>query len=247
MKFVIVAVLWLALIAPIRAAAAFAGWMETYFERADQVRLGDFWERTVARGALEKSPESRQILVGFFGAAWRAQPEVLRTKIKSLAEFSQTQKDDLAIIVWLSDSDYSRELLRREGLREMAGRRVPEIGSRAIIGPGDAKFLMGWFYATGDSEALRPLVTCVRLTDWSIAEEKADSCASALVVLCEQHERARLVVKAELKRPDLSDKAREIFLYALKKRANQPPEPTALSVTPRADARVAPASTVAHL
>jgi TonB family protein len=31
------------------------------------------------------------------------------------------------------------------------------------------------------------------------------------------------------------------------KRPNQPPEPTALSVTPRADARVAPASTVAHL
>jgi hypothetical protein len=32
-----------------------------------------------------------------------------------------------------------------------------------------------------------------------------------------------------------------------KERANQPPEPTALSVTPRADARVAPAGTVAHL
>jgi hypothetical protein len=33
----------------------------------------------------------------------------------------------------------------------------------------------------------------------------------------------------------------------LQKRANQSPEPTAMSVTPRADARVAPATTVAHL
>jgi hypothetical protein len=31
------------------------------------------------------------------------------------------------------------------------------------------------------------------------------------------------------------------------KRPNQPPEPTVMSVTPRADARVAPATTVAHL
>jgi chitin deacetylase len=33
----------------------------------------------------------------------------------------------------------------------------------------------------------------------------------------------------------------------LEQRPNQPPEPTVMSVTPRADARVAPATTVAHL
>jgi hypothetical protein len=38
----------------------------------------------------------------------------------------------------------------------------------------------------------------------------------------------------------------EVFKW-LQKRANQSPEPTVTSVTPRADARVAPAMTVAHL
>jgi hypothetical protein len=37
------------------------------------------------------------------------------------------------------------------------------------------------------------------------------------------------------------------FEAGLKKQPNQPPEPTVMSVTPRADARVAPATTVAHL
>lgn len=221
MKFVIVAALWLALVPATQASSAFAGWMETYFERTDQFRLGDFWEHTITRGALEKSPASRQLLVGFFGAAFRAQPDVLRSKIKSIAQFSPTQKDDLSIIVWLSDSDYAHELLRREGLREMAERRVPAIGSRRIVGPDDAKFLMGWFYATGDSEALRPLVAFVRSADWTIVEERADACASVLLVLCERHERARLVIEEELKYPGLSKKAREIFLYALKQKANR--------------------------
>jgi hypothetical protein len=40
---------------------------------------------------------------------------------------------------------------------------------------------------------------------------------------------------------------RPIILRSATRRPNQSPEPTALSVTPRADARVAPASTVAHL
>ena len=40
----------------------------------------------------------------------------------------------------------------------------------------------------------------------------------------------------------------EIFGLRLEKqKPNQPPEPTVMSVTPRADARVAPATTVAHL
>jgi hypothetical protein len=38
-----------------------------------------------------------------------------------------------------------------------------------------------------------------------------------------------------------------MFSFATEQRANQSPEPTVMSVTPRADARVAPATTVAHL
>jgi hypothetical protein len=41
--------------------------------------------------------------------------------------------------------------------------------------------------------------------------------------------------------------ARLFAASLLKKKPNQSPEPTVMSVTPRADARVAPATTVAHL
>jgi GNAT superfamily N-acetyltransferase len=42
-------------------------------------------------------------------------------------------------------------------------------------------------------------------------------------------------------------KTQKVYRKLVAKRPNQSPEPTVMSVTPRADARVAPATTVAHL
>jgi hypothetical protein len=53
---------------------------------------------------------------------------------------------------------------------------------------------------------------------------------------------ARIIHAARLTRA-----ARDIPVEVATKRPNQSPEPTVMSVTPRAGARVAPATTVAHL
>jgi hypothetical protein len=217
------------------ASLPFGDWLVTYYTKKDDSRLAEFWDRTITKGALEALPESRDILIGFFGAALRGHPELISTRVKSIDQFPEKQRDDIALILWLSDLDCSRDVLRRSGRSEIASTPCPPIKNRKILYSGDAKFLVGWFYATGDGGALSPIVDYVASADWSIADPKADECGAALVVLCERHERVRVVVEQALKRPGLSENSRKAFLFALgEKRANQSPEPTAMSVTPPA-------------
>lgn len=206
------------------ATPPFDGW-ESYYAKQDVSRLTKCWDQVALHGALDRLPQSREMLIGFFGAALRPHPELIGSRLKSLDQFSEKRRDDISLILWLADSDVSRALLRQAGLREMASAPCPPVGKRKILSPRDAEFLMGWFYATGDAEALLPLVEFVVTTDWSSTDNRAEACGSALEVLCERHERARSVVEDVLKRKDLSESARKVFQFALGKRANQSSEP----------------------
>lgn len=201
-------------------------WWVTYYLQKDDSRLAELWDRTIGRGALSALPKSRDIMVGFFGTALRGHGDLIKSRIKSIDQFPEKERDYISLILWWSNDDYSRELLRRSGQQDVAALPCPPLRDRAIHSLDDVGWLMGCFYASGDLEALDPMIDCVTKADSAKTDPRVDESGGALWALCENHPQVRARLEIVLQRSDLSESARKVFLFALGK-IKAPPAETA--------------------
>lgn len=217
MRTLLLATLTLIAAAVSRGSNANSASWETYYLQKDDSRLAELWDRTIGRGALSALPKSRDIMVGFFGTALRGHSDLIKSRIKSIDQFPEEERDYISLILWWSDDDYSRELLRKSGQEDIAATPCPSLKNRSLLSIDDVGFLMGSFYASGDLEALDPLIECVMKADSTKADPRSDKAGGALWVLCEKHPCARTRLEKVLQRSDLSESARKAFLFALGK------------------------------
>ena len=195
--------------------AKITDWWHTYYLTKDDSRVSEFWDRTVARGGLKLSPQVREKFIGFFGAVFRQNPDLLRAKIKSIPKEAGVEQDGIVLILWLADQDYSRGLLRDSGFAKVADTPIPLIQNRQIEREEDADFLESWYNATGSIEALMPMVRLIKETDWSQKNSKADYAGSMIVEICRRDVKARIYIRVLVEQKDLTKDARTVLEHAL--------------------------------
>ena len=147
---------------PLRAASdeAESRWMKTFYRTDDTAPFDAFWKKTV-EGRLVENENAVAPTVSFASQVLRRHPELLKGRLDDLANVPGAQLAHLLDILWLSDTDESREILRTSGHAEYLARRPEPIGSTKIEKAQDLDFCWGWFFATGDTAALDPIISAL--------------------------------------------------------------------------------------
>ena len=195
--------------------AKLTDWMHTYYLTKDDSRVSEVWDRTVARGGLKLGPQVREKLIGFFGAVFRQNPDLLRASIKSIPKEAGVEQDGIVLILWLADQDYSRGLLRDAGFAKVADTSIPPIQNRQIEREEDADFLESWYNATGNIQALMPMVRLIKETDWSQEDPKVGYTGAMIVEICRRDAKARKHIRELVEQKDLTKDARAVLEHAL--------------------------------
>ena len=191
-------------------------WLVTYYQTKEVNRADEFWDRTVARGALLTTPAIRERLIGFFGAVFRENPNLLTKKVHSVPKQSGIERDGIALILWYANKSTSRSLLAEAGLSSMTISPVPGISHRSIMTEEDVDFLFGWFCATGDIAAFEPLTKIIEISDLSKPNRRAEYAAAAIAYFSERDQRVRTLIETRLHNANLSTEAQLIYTHALK-------------------------------
>ncbi len=211
-------------------------WMASYYRSHDLSRFDEFWSRSVGRGAFDADPAFRETLIGFLSPILHEHSELLKGRIDSVGQFPEKQRDAVRLLLWLIDTDSSRELLRRNGDSDMLAHSPPPVEDRIISSANDIDFCEGWFYATGDTSVLRPILKFVARSEWDKTDQRPDIGARALWQVCREDARARAFVEEFLETEKLNENARNALLFALGKvETVRLPRPTAVPGSPGKD------------
>jgi len=139
-------------------------WLTFYYRdpRPDQVVAQlKAWS---SEGTLQDA-NARAPLTGFLSQIFRQNADKLqdwRLQLKGLP------KEDLELInmaIWMSNTKESKELLQKEIPKAFKDKSPPDILTLKLDSPSALDLLWGYFFATGDSKALRRIVAMFRYAD----------------------------------------------------------------------------------
>ena len=176
-------------------------WMTRFYRTRDMSRFDEYWSRSVGQGALHRDSYISEMTMGFLASVLRMYPQFVTDHIQAVSQFDEKDRDPIRIVLWLVDSERTRLILQVDGQSEMLKHRPPGIGQRQLLRPEDAEFLAGWFYASGDSQALTPMIGWVLRADEKSSPATIDGVAENLGDICELDSdvagRVRALISAE--------------------------------------------------
>lgn len=146
-------------------------WMKSFYRTDDIAPFDAFWKKTVDEKLLENE-NAIAPSVSFVSQVLRRHPELLKGRLDDLANVPGAQLIHYLDILWLSDTEEAREMLRTSGHTEYLGRSPESIGSTKIEKAADLDFCWGWFFATGDMAALDPIVSTLDFGEYSGAAKR---------------------------------------------------------------------------
>ena len=145
--------------------------MKGFYRTDDTVPFDAFWKKTVAEKLLENE-NAIAPTVSFVSQVLRRHPELMKGRLDDLANVPGAQLIHYLDILWLSDTEEAREILRTSGHTEYLGRSPEPIGSTKIEKAADLDFCWGWFFATGNTAALDPIVSALEFGEFAGATKR---------------------------------------------------------------------------
>ena len=168
-KFTLLCVLLCALAMPAARALEegkpddfYSDWAKGFYRTQDLSRFEGYWKFTLEKNGLEARNLVQPVL-GFVNRVLHQHPELLKGRFDDLAPFTKAQRETVARLLWLSDTPEARQILEAQGFAGYASMEIPPIESWAIKGAQDLDFCWGWFMATGDTAAVKPIVATLDL------------------------------------------------------------------------------------
>jgi len=146
-------------------------WMKSFYRTDDTAPFDAFWKKTVDEKLLENE-NAIAPTVSFVSQVLRRHPELLKGRLDDLSNAPGAQLPHLLDILWLSDTREAREILRTSGHAEYIERKPPAIGATRIEKAEDLDFCWGWYFATGDTAALDPIVSVLDFGEYSGAAKR---------------------------------------------------------------------------
>ena len=146
-------------------------WLKTFYKTDDITRFDEFWKKVLAEKTLEK-PNGIAPVVSFSSQVLHRHPELLKGRLNDLRGETDAPLKEVVRILWLSDTPEAREVLKKNGYAEFLAKPVPLIGSTQIKSAQDLDFCWGWFFATGDTTALDPIISALEFGEFAGAAKK---------------------------------------------------------------------------
>lgn len=139
-----------------------SGWLRSYYQSRTLETFDRYWTRVIEERRLE-DPAQAEPIVAFVGRLVHDNPGLLRTHFVDLAKYPASIRELVAQVFWISDTAEGRQRLIDSGRRNLASRPVPDLRVMSLRQATNVDFCWGWFFATGDPDALRPIVAALDL------------------------------------------------------------------------------------
>ena len=149
-------------------------WMKSFYRTGDTAPFDAFWKKIVDEKLLENE-NAVAPTVSFVSQVLHRHPELLKGRLDDLADAPGAHLAHLLDILWLSDTPEAREILRASGHAKYLERRPPAIGATKIEKAADLDFCWGWFFATGDTAVLDPIISALDFGEYAGAIKRYET------------------------------------------------------------------------
>ncbi|MDR1191101.1 MAG: hypothetical protein LBK60_05460 [Verrucomicrobiales bacterium] len=152
-------------------------WMKTFYQTKDAQGFDGFWRNLVQEKWLENETAVAPI-IGFVSQVLRQYPELIKGRLDDLKKIPPSQLKTCALMLWYSDTPAAKKILAQIDYR--VNEPVPSIGDKKIERPEDLDFCWGWFFATGDTRALDPIISALDFGKYAGALKKFKASAQTV-------------------------------------------------------------------
>lgn len=135
-------------------------WIKHFYQTQDVAQFDGYWQMVVKDKMLLNRNQVNPV-IGFSSQVLHRHPSLIKGHIDNLASFPEAERESVIKLLWLSDTEEAREILRRSGAVEFAQKAPPPIGAWKIGSGQDLDLCWGSFFATGDTAALDPIISAL--------------------------------------------------------------------------------------
>jgi hypothetical protein len=135
-------------------------WIKHFYQTQDIGHFDGFWQSVVKNRLLENK-NAVSPTIGFASQVLHRYPALLKGRLDDPSAFPETERDPVLRLLWLSNTDEARAILKKAGAAELAAKSPPAIGTWEIKSGGDLDLCWGWYFATGDTAALDPIISAL--------------------------------------------------------------------------------------
>ncbi len=145
-------------------------WLTFYYRNPRPDQLIPQLKAWSAEGTLQDQ-NARGPLLGFLSAVFRQNADQLENWYQQTLSLPAKDQELINMAIWISNSKKSQQLLKKELPQAFVGKTPPDILTLKLDSTSALDLLWGYYFATGDSKALRRIARMFRYAD---APKKVD-------------------------------------------------------------------------
>ena len=147
-----------------------SAWLKHFYLHPDDKPFDVFWKKVVKEKSLEDA-EKVSSLMGFISQVLHRYPALIQGRMDALGQFDEKERNLVCLLLWQSDTKEGRAVLEQNGKAELAAKPPLPIATWKITDAGDLDYCWGYYFATGDTKALDPIISAL---DWGKYAGAAD-------------------------------------------------------------------------
>ncbi|MBI5382174.1 MAG: hypothetical protein HZA31_09775 [Opitutae bacterium] len=145
-------------------------WFKRFYQTHDLKPFDGFWREVITQAMLEDKNRQSPI-IGFASQVFRQHPELLQGRIDAVSAFPQKQQEALRRLLQLANCAEAQKILQADDSKQSRP-APPAIKDWKIKDAGDLDLCWGYFFATGDTAALDPIITALAFGKYAGALER---------------------------------------------------------------------------
>ena len=161
-------------------------WVQEFYQTQDLKSFESAIAVWRARETLEDA-DMRQPIVGFLSHLFAKYPQTIEVAIGDVSELTEGERETFGMALHRSGTDSARAALNKLGLKKLLTSPAPSsLAETEIIEASGLDLCWGYFFASGDTEVLRPIVHVLvngkyasSMDAYRLAREKEDDAAIA--------------------------------------------------------------------
>ena len=139
------------------AADEYNAWLKHFYQTQDIGPFDGYWQQVIKQDMLTNRNQASPIL-GFASQVFHQHPALMNGRVDDLTAFSTTEKPVVIRLLWLSNTVEARRILAKAQSESVPSTEPPAIGAWKVNSGQDLDFCWGWYFATGDTAALDPII-----------------------------------------------------------------------------------------
>lgn len=148
-----------------------AEWMTSYYKSPSPSRFIPEVRSLVKEGALKRE-NSKLPIIAFLSQVMRANPDKIESWLEEFENIDDDQKAVLYASAWYSHTEQALSYFKQRKLHKYLEEPAPDILALKVNNPSVLDMLWGYYFATGEEEPIRRIITAFDYSKFAGALEK---------------------------------------------------------------------------